>query len=66
MRKDSFYYNFDGWIDSNHAPQAAILSRIQVDFDEGFSHENWLIAHGLEETSWFIYYEKYDVTEDEK
>ena len=66
MRRDSFYYNFDGWIDSNYAPQAALFSRIRTDTSVKFRHENWLVAYGLEETSWFIYCEKYDVVENEE
>ncbi len=67
MRRDSFYYHdFDVWITSNHAPHAALLSRERNGTVIEFRHENWLIAHGLEETSWFIYCEKYDVIEDEE
>lgn len=62
MRTDSFYYNFGAWIYSNHAPQAALLSKKGAGIS--FCHENWLIAHGLEETSWFLYCEKYDAAED--
>lgn len=64
MRRDSFYHQFDTWITSNHAPQAAMFSKKGNGMN--FRHENWLIAHGLEETSWFVYCEKYDVVEDEE
>lgn len=64
MRRDSFYCDFDSWTYSNHAPQAALLSKKGNGMN--FRHEYWLIAIGLEETSWFIYCEKYDVAKGEK
>jgi len=64
MKIDSFYDDFDAWLDCHTAPLAAKFSTIinnstMEDRHEG-RHEYWLIAIGLAETSWFIYCQQYD------
>jgi len=60
MKVDSFYNNFDGWLNSSCAPQAASISRARANVTIEHRHEYWLIAIGLDETSWFIYCSQYD------
>lgn len=59
MKIDSFYNDFDAWLDSNNARQAVLLYK-QCGFSTKDCHEYWLIAIGLDETSWFIYCGQYD------
>lgn len=60
MRRDSFYNDFDAWLDGNTAPQAAAMSNYRKNLTTNDWHEYWLIAIGLDETSWFIYCGQYD------
>lgn len=60
MKVDSFYNDFDGWLNSSKAPQAALISRAHTNLTIEYRHEYWLIAIGLDETSWFIYCSRYN------
>jgi len=60
MRRESFYNDFDAWLDGNTAPQAAAMSNYRENLTTEDWHEYWLIAIGLDETGWFIYCGQYD------
>ena len=67
IKIESFYNDFAAWLDSNNARQAASLNKSGIDMTTEDCHEYWLIAIGLDETSWFIYCGQYDaeVVEDD-
>lgn len=60
MKIDSFYDDFDEWVDSNYAPEASSLFINLREHPIETRREYWLIAVGLDETSWFVYCQQYD------
>jgi len=60
MKIESFYNDFSAWLNSNNAPLAALINKKGIDMTVKARHEHWLIAIGLDETSWFMYCGQYD------
>jgi len=58
--RDSWYYDFNGWVDNSDADICADCFRYTDVYSTEDLHEFWLMGWGLLETCWMIYCEQYD------